>query len=478
MLADSPSRLKNFIWPHEDDPKERLLLDPIPQEEMNQIMLKPMLKRPSAGYWLLVAMLASVVAICLFGYWFYMMRWGMGIAGIRRPVGWGLFIVTFVFWIGISHSGTFVSAILRVFNAEFRRPITRAAELMTSFSLICGGLYPIIHLGRAWVVYWMVPIPNQRGLWDNFQSPLAWDLLAITTYLLGSTIYVFLPMIPDLAMTRDHTTGWRHVLYKLVSLGWRGLEYEWHYLHKAINIFAFAIIPIMFSVHTIVSWDFAMTQQTGWHSSIFGPYFVVGAILSGVSAVMAVLLVVRKTMNLQYFLRPEHFDALAKLVLIFSMSWTYFFFNDYLVEWYGGDWVGHQLLHFQARGPIAPFWYAMLIFNTLIPCATLWNKRVRRSPMALFLIAIGINIGMYLERFLIIPGFLQRNRLPFNWGYYNPRGPEIFIPLGTLALFCLLYILASRVIPLIPVWEVLEGQLSHTRRRIGKTVVTSVAELE
>ena len=237
-----------------------------------------------------------------------------------------------------------MSAILRVFNAEFRRPITRAAELMTSFSLICGGLFPIIHLGRAWVVYWMVPIPNQRGLWDNFQSPLAWDLLAITTYLLGSTIYVFLPMIPDLAMTRDHTTGWRHVLYKLTSLGWRGLEYEWHYLHKAINIFAFAIIPIMFSVHTIVSWDFAMAQQMGWHSSIFGPYFVVGAILSGVSAVIAVLLVVRKTMNLQYFLRPEHFDALAKLVLIFSLSWTYFFFNDYLVEWYGGDWVGHQLL--------------------------------------------------------------------------------------------------------------------------------------
>jgi molybdopterin-containing oxidoreductase family membrane subunit len=183
-------------------------------------------------------------------------------------------------------------------------------------------------------------------------------------------------------------------------------------------------------------------------------------------------------MNLQYFLRPEHFDALAKLVLIFSLSWTYFFFNDYLVEWYGGEWVGHQLVTFQARGPIAPFWYAMLIFNTLIPAATLWNKRVRRSPLALFLIAIGINIGMYLERFLIIPGFLQRNRLPFDWGFYNPRGPEIFIPLGTLALFCLLYMLASRIIPLIPVWEVLEGQLSHTRRRIGKTVVTSIAELE
>ena len=305
-----------------------------------------------------------------------------------------------------------------------------------------------------------------------------WDLLAITTYLIGSTLYVYLPLIPDLAMARDHTTGWRHTLYKWLSLGWRGLEYEWHYLHKAIQIFAFAIIPVMFSVHTIVSWDFAMTNHVGWHSTIFGPYFVVGAIFSGVSAVITVLLLVRRTMHLGYFLRAEHFDALGKLVLIFSFAWTYFFFNDYLVEWYGGDWVGHQLLLFQARGPIAPLWYAMLFFNIVIPWLTLWNKRIRRSPIALFLITIGINIGMYLERYIIIPGFLQRNDLPFDWGYYNPRWPEISIVFGTLALFILLYTLASKVIPLIPVWEVLEGQLSHTRRRIGKTVVTSVAELE
>ena len=179
-------------------------------------------------------------------------------------------------------------------------------------------------------------------------------------------------MIPDLAMARDRTKGWRHVLYKLLSLGWRGMEYEWHYLHKAINIFAFAIIPIMFSVHTIVSWDFAMAKQVGWRSSIFGPYFVVGAIFSGVSAVIAVLLVVRKTMNLQYFLRQEHFEALAKLVLIFSFSWAYFFFNDYLVEWYGGEWVGHQLLTFQARGPIAP---------ALVRHAVLQHRRPLGHPL-------------------------------------------------------------------------------------------------
>lgn len=476
MLGDL-SRLRNFVWPHEDDPKDRLLLDPIPQEEMNQMMLRPMLKA-SPGYWLTVGILALIVIGGLFGYWFYMMRWGMGIAGIRRPVGWGIFIATFVFWIGISHSGTFISAILRVFNAEFRRPITRAAELMTSFSLLCGALFPIIHLGRPWTAYYMVPIPNQRYLWANFQSPLAWDLLAITTYLISSTIYVYLPMIPDLAMARDRVKGWRHVVYKLFSLGWRGLEYEWHYLHKAINIFAFAIIPIMFSVHTIVSWDFAMAKQIGWRSSIFGPYFVVGAIFSGVSAVMAVLLVVRKGMNLQYFLRKEHFEALAKLTLIFSFTWAYFFFNDYLIEWYGGEWVGHQLLTLQARGPLAPFWYLMLVCNIVIPWGTLWSKRVRQSPIALFFISLIIQVGMYMERFIIIPGFLQRQRLPFNWGEYSPRAPELSIVIGTLAMFCLLYVLASRIIPLIPVWEVLEGQLSHSRRRIGKTVVTSVAELE
>jgi molybdopterin-containing oxidoreductase family membrane subunit len=183
-------------------------------------------------------------------------------------------------------------------------------------------------------------------------------------------------------------------------------------------------------------------------------------------------------MHLQYFLRREHFDALAKLVLIFSFSWTYFFFNDYLVEWYGGEWVGHQLLALQAHGRLAPFWYAMLFFNIVIPWTTLWNRRVRSSPLALFLITIGINIGMYLERFIIIPGFLNRNRMPFDWGNYAPRWPELSIIFGTLSLFILLYLLASKVIPLIPVWEVLEGQLSHTRRRIGRTVVTSVAELE
>lgn len=455
-----------------------LLLDPRPREEMNRIILEAM-RRITPGWIASVAILSTLVVLGLVVAWGYQIRWGMGVAGIRRPVFWGVYIANFVFWIGISHSGTFVSAILRVFKAEYRRPITRASELMTTFSLIVAGMYPLIHLGRTWRFYWMVPYPNQRQLWPNFHSPLLWDMTAIFTYLIGSTLYLYLPLIPDLAMARDHCrSGWRQKVYRVLALGWRGTEAEWKHLRLAITIFAFVIIPVMFSVHTIVSWDFAMTMKVGWHSSIFGPYFVVGAIFSGVSAVITVLLIVRKTMKLDYFLRAEHFDSLAKLVLIFSFAWTYFFFNDYLVEWYGGERVGHELLTLQARGPAAPFWYLMLICNIVIPWATLWNKRLRQSPIVLLLVTIGVNVGMYLERYIIVTGFLTRNRMPFDWGMYNPSIIELAISVGSLSTFILLYVLASRVLPLVPVWEVQEGQVTHSVRRIGRMVVPSLAELE
>ncbi len=462
----------------ETEHRRKLLLDPIPVEEMNRIILKAM-TTTGRGYWITVGILALLVLIGLGGAWVYQMIWGMGVAGIRRPVFWGVYIANFVFWIGISHSGTFVSAILRVFKAEFRRPITRASEMMTTFALITAGMYPLIHLGRTWRFYWMLPYPNQRQLWPNFHSPLMWDMMAIFTYLIGSTLYLYLPLIPDLAMARDHCVrGWRRTLYRILALGWRGTEGEWSHLQKAIVIFAFVIIPVMFSVHTIVSWDFGMTRVVGWHSSIFGPYFVTGAIFSGVSAVATVLLLVRKTMHLDYFLREEHFDALGKLVLVFSFAWTYFFFADYLTEWYGGEAVGHQLLTLQAHGPVAPLWYTMLVTNILIPWLTLWNKKVRTSPTGLLLVTLGVNVGMYIERYIIVAGFLTRNRSPFDWGVYNPSPVELLISIGSLSLFILLYALVSRLIPLVPVWEVHEGQIAHTLRRIGRTLVPSVAEME
>jgi Ni/Fe-hydrogenase subunit HybB-like protein len=459
------------------DHHEALMLDPLPRAEMNRMVMESM-TTTTREYWVVVIILALVVAICLFGAWGYMIATGMGVAGIRRPVYWGIFIANFVFWIGISHAGTFVSAILRVFKAEFRRPFTRAAELMTTFGLAAAGMYPLIHLGRPWVAYWMIPYPNQRQLWPNFHSPLAWDLIAITTYLIGSTLYLFLPLIPDLAMARDHSKGWRYQVYRILSLGWRGTELEWLHLRRAIGIFAFAIIPVMFSVHTIVSWDFAVSMSPSWHSTIYGPFFVAGAIFSGVSAVAMILYLIRTTMlHMKYFIRPEHFDALGKLVLIFSMTWAYFYFNEVMVEWYGGDKANADVLNYFMHGPYTWLWYLMLVCNILIPWGLLWNKRVRRTPWLMFAIGFAINLGMYIERFIIVPVELSRNRFPFQWGTYIPR-IELIISVGSISLFLLLYAIASRLIPLIPVWEVQEGQMAHSLRRVGKTEVVSLTEID
>jgi len=458
--------------------EEHLMLDPRPREEMNNMVLESM-RDKSLSFWVTAGVLGMLVAVALFGAWGYMIANGMGVTGIRRPVFWGVFIANFVFWIGISHAGTFVSAILRVFKAEFRRPFTRAAELMTTFGLAAAGLYPLIHLGRTWRFYWMIPYPNQRWLWPNFHSPLVWDMIAITTYLLSSTMYLYLPLIPDLAMARDHSEGWAKKIYGWLAMGWRGTEAEFRHLNTAINIFAFAIIPVMFSVHTIVAWDFAVSKVVGWHSTVFGPYFVTGAILSGVSAVTMVLALIRGTMkNMKYFIRPEHFDALGKLVLIFSMSWGYFFFNDFNLEWYGGEAAGHAVMEYHTKGPLAWIWYGMLIANLVIPWATLWNKNVRRNPWAMFVIGFIINLGMYAERYMIVTFVLSRGRMPFDWGWYKPSLVELAISLGSIALFLFLYVVASRLIPLVPVWEVQEGQLAHTLRKIGRATVISVSELE
>jgi Ni/Fe-hydrogenase subunit HybB-like protein len=461
----------------EEDPRQHLLLDPRPREELNRMVMEAMHSTP-ISFWIVAGILTLLVVVCLFGAWVYMASVGMGVAGIRRPTYWGMFIANFVFWIGISHSGTFVSAILRVFKAEFRRPFTRAAELMTTFGLAAGAMYPLIHLGRVWVGYWILPYPNNRWLWPNFHSPLVWDMIAITTYLVCSTIYLYIPLVPDVAMARDRSKGWRYTLYRILALGWRGTEEEWARLRTAIRIFAFAIIPVMFSVHTIVSWDFAVTKTPGWHSTIFGPFFIAGAIYSGVAAVVMIMFLIRSTMlNMKYFMREEHFDALGKLVLIFSFTWTYFYFSEYMLSWYGGDLSDTYVWTALTKGPYAWLWYLMLIFNIVIPWLTLWNKKVRRTPWVMFGICLVINMGMYIERFLIVPGMISRNRFPFSWDVYYPR-IELVISVGSLSLFLLLYLLASRLIPLIPVWEVQEGQLAHTLRRIGKKIVPSVSETE
>jgi molybdopterin-containing oxidoreductase family membrane subunit len=464
-----------------DDPdlseelRGRLLLARQTDEEINEAVLRPMFET-GPGFWILVAVLVAVILWGLYA-WGYQIYWGMGTAGINRPVYWGLYIATFVFWVGISHAGTMISAVLRLLHADWRRPITRGAEAMTAGALMMAGLYPLIHLGRVWKFYWMIPYPNNRLMWPNFQSPLMWDMVAIFTYLIGSSLYLYLALIPDMAMARDHTDGWRYRLYRVLALGWRGTEGEWHKLHRALGIFSVVIIPVFLSVHSIVSWDFAVTIQPRWHSSIFAPYFVIGAVYSGLSALATILIIVRKSMKLQAFLRKEHFDALGKLIAIAGMGWIYFWFSGFIVEWFGNEPVVRELLHDELTGKLAPFFWLQMTCNVL-PIGLLLVKRIRTSTVGLLVLTLMVNVGMYTERVLIVIGNLQRNYMPFNWGEYRPSWVEVSIVSMTFAGFILLYTLFSRIVPYVPVWEIKEGRLRYTLRRIGRLIVPTAAEIE
>ena len=454
---------------------ERLLLAERKDWEINQAVLQPMFQT-GRGFWIIVSILGAIVAWGLYA-WGYLIYWGIGASGKNRPVYWTLFITTFVFWVGISHAGTMISAVLRIFKADWRRPITRGAEAMTAFALMMAGLYPLIHLGRVWKFYWMIPYPNNRLMWPNFQSPLMWDMVAIFTYLIGSSLYLYLALIPDMAMARDHTSGWRNYLYRRFALGWRGTGGEWHKLHRALNIFSYAIIPIFLSVHSIVSWDFAITIQPRWHSTIFAPFFVVGAVYSGLAALASILVLVRRGMRLEEFLRKEHFDSLGKLVVVAGMTWAYLWFSGFLVEWYGNEPITLELIHDEVAGPLAPLFYLQMSAN-LIPILLLVFKKVRTTPILLLGSTLLVNVGMFTERFLIVIGNLQRNHIPFNWGVYRPTWVEISIVAMTFAGFALLYIIFSRFVPYVPVWEIKEGRLRYTLRRIGRLLVPTAAEIE
>ena len=455
--------------------REHLLHDVRTPLEMDEAVLAPMYRTPRR-FWVMSVILFGLIAM-LGVTWGAQIYWGLGITGLTRPAMWAIYIINFVYFIGIGHAGTFISAALRVLKIEWRRPISRAAELVTVFGLMTAAMFPLIHLGRVWKFYWLLPYPNERQLWPNYRSPLLWDLTAILTYLSCSILFAYISILPDLAMARDHSTGWRGTFYTVLALGWRGTESEWANHETALNIFSYAIIPVMFSVHTVVSWDFAMALQPGWHSSIFGPYFVVGALFSGVGAVIIALVLIRKALRLDYFLRPEHFDGMGKFLLLLSLAWDYFYFNDFLVSWYGQQPVEKSIMATLTTGSLAPLFYTMLVANVAVPLV-LCSKRMRRSMPALLAVAIVVQVGMYIERYLIIPSALAQNWLPFSWGYYVLRLPETLITLGAFAFLVFCFFVISRLIPLIPVWEVYEGQVRHGLHRIGRALVSSRAELD
>ncbi len=423
------------------------------------------LVRPLAGFrpgLLVGSLVTGALAGLLFYCWGYQIRNDIGVAGINRPVFWGFYITNFVFWIGIGHAGTLISAILRVTSAEWRRPVTRCAEAITVFALSIGGLFPLIHLGRPALFWYMVPIPNSRGLWPNFRSPLVWDMMAITTYLTGSILYLLLPLVPDLAILRDRAAAespgsFRARAYRVLALGWRGTPRQWHSLEAGIRTMAIIIIPVAVSVHTIVSWDFAMTLQPMWHSTIFGPYFVVGAIYSGIAVLMVAMYLLRRGLHLEEYLSDKVFNNLGLLFVAFAMIWGYFTFAEHLTVWYGSEPSEMRVFWQRVRGDYGTVFWTMIVVNVVVPLGVLSFPRGRR-PLPTALVGLGVLLGMWMERFLIVVGTLRFPRLDFTVGSYTPSWVEAGILLGSFGLFALLYFLFVQAAPIVSIWEVREGR--------------------
>jgi molybdopterin-containing oxidoreductase family membrane subunit len=411
---------------------------------------------------LVAATLASGLLALLFVFcWGWQIAHGIGVSGLNRPVSWGIYEATFVFWIGISHAGTLISAILRVTGAEWRRPITRCAEAITLFALCVGGLFPILHLGRAWKVYFVMPFPNSRGLWPNYRSPLAWDSVAITAYLIGSALYLFLPLVRDLATLRDRARGWRRPLWSVAALGWTGTVQQWRSLEAGIKVMAVVIIPLAVSVHTIVAWDFAMTLVPMWGSTIFGPYFVVGAIYSGIAALLVAMALLRGGLKLGEWLTDKVFANLGLLFLVMTLAWGYFTFAEHLTAWYTNETAESRVLWTKLTGwAAAPFW-SMVLLNFVIPAAVLPFRRGRR-PLPLFFVGIGVVVGMWLERILIVVPSLATPRLAYFAGSYTPTWVELGILAGSAGVFLFLYLVFMQAAPILSVWEIAEGERHQT----------------
>jgi molybdopterin-containing oxidoreductase family membrane subunit len=425
------------------------------EQKINNDLLRP-LRHTSIAFYLLVAFLGSIILIGG-GAWFYQMSNGLAVAGIKFPVYWAFYITNFVFWIGISHAGTLISAILRLVNATWRRPVTRCAEVITVFALMIGAMFPIIHLGRPWLALWLIPYPSERQIWPNLRSPLAWDFFAISTYLTGSTLFLFLPIIPDFALLRDQMTGWRRRVYGVLALGWQGTTKQWHRLESAMQIMAIAIVPVAISVHTIVSFDFSMSPVPMWHSTVFGPYFVAGAIFSGIAGLIIAMAVLRKVLHLEDYLHPLHFQNLGKLLLLMSLLWGYFTFVERLTTWYGNQPAEMAVFWQTQTGSYAPLFWTMVFCNFIIPFPILAIKKLR-TITGCVIASSTIVVGMWLERFLIVVPSLATKNLPYTWSFYRPQPVEIMITVATFAAMVLLYTLFSKAVPIISIWELKVGR--------------------
>ena len=418
-------------------------------------------RRLGRGYWLLVALAAALV---LFGGWCYsiIVRTGLVVTGLQRPGMWGNLITDFVFWVGIAHSGTLISAVLFLFRARFRTAVYRVAEMMTVFGVMTAGLFPVFHLGRPWFAYWLFPYPNQRQLWINFRSPLVWDVFAVSTYFTVSVIFLFVGMGPDAAALRDAATGWRRRALSLLSLGWHGTDVQWRHYTRAYLFFAAFATPLVVSVHSVVSWDFAVSVTPGWHSTLFPPYFVAGAILSGVAMVITLLIPLRKALGLKEIITPHHLDMLARLVFFVSLIVTYSYAVEILLSLRAppSDPERSTLLY-RATGPYAPLFWIMITCNCAGPLLLVFRK-VRFSLPALLAICLAVNVGMWLERFNIVVTSLSHDFLPFIWRLYTPTWVEWGMTFGSFGWFFFWFLLSLKLLPVVSIAEMKE-ELAHAR---------------
>ena len=405
--------------------------------------------------WWWAAFIPSVFFMCvLFTMLAYQISTGVGVWGNHAPEMWGWDIINFVWWIGIGHAGTLISAILFLLRQRWRTGVNRAAEAMTIFAVMCAGIFPAVHVGRVWFDWWLFPIPNNMNLWPQFRSPLMWDVFAVSTYFTVSALFWYVGLVPDLAVIRDRAkTKIRKFAYGLFSLGWTGSNRHWSNYEKCYLILAGVSTPLVLSVHSIVSLDFAVSQLPGWHTTIFPPYFVAGAIFSGFGMVLTLLLPLRTVCKLQDVITVRHIELMGKVILATGSIVGYAYGMEFFIAWYGGN--PYELYAFKNRA-FGPYWWAywtMVSCNVICP-QLFWIKAVRRNMVIVFIISIFVNIGMWFERFVIIVTSLHRDYLPSNWAYYSPSWVDIWTFVGTFGLFCTLFLLFMRFLPMIAISEV------------------------
>ncbi|NQV46252.1 MAG: polysulfide reductase NrfD [Rhodospirillaceae bacterium] len=429
--------------------------------KINADVLRSM-QNPRKGYWVALAFCVGLLSIGIYAE-VHQYDIGMGPSNLNNPHMWDLYISTFVFWIGMSHSGTLLSAILHIFHADWRKPIYRFAEAMTTFSLLTALLFPIIHLGRVWNMHWVVPYLSDRGIWPNFRSPLVWDAFAITTYLTASVLFLYIGMIPDLAICRDNVKGWRRKLYTFMSVGWRGDDRQWRNFRKTYLLMACFLIPLAVSVHSIVAADFAMAIMPGWHVTSFPPYFVAGALYSGCAGIISLFVLLRYFFKFEQYMTLPILDKTCRLTFAIAMVWTYLNLIEFASVWYGHDVTSKEVLLAKFFGPYSPFFLTMLFFGMILPFALIVPK-IRHNMPLIFIVSILLNIGMWLERYMIVAPTLSLAYHPWTWGVMWPSWVEWGIVIGSIGWFGLLFLIFVKVFPSVSMYEVKE--MVYHRRRV------------